>query len=205
MGRYEWVRKVEDRDAVSCDDISVSNSDRKVDYDEFHRRERPTPLHIVLDNIRSAYNVGSIFRTADAAGVAKLHLCGVTACPPNLKLEKTSLGSTWYVPWAYTRSALEAVKALKEQGMAVASLETTDRSINYLDFEFPAPLVLVLGNEISGVSMEIMKESDFLLQIPTCGMKNSLNVATAFGIVAYEAMRQYRNAGKAEDLQEGMR
>ncbi|MHC9542744.1 MAG: RNA methyltransferase [Vulcanimicrobiota bacterium] len=204
MGRYEWVKKLEDKNSLSGEDISVSNSDRAVDFEEFHKRERATPLHIVLDNIRSAYNVGSIFRTADAAGIARLHLCGVTAYPPNMKLEKTSLGSTWYVPWDYYRNTLEAVKALKKQGMPVASLETTDKSINYLDFNFPEPLSLVLGNEINGVSMEIMKESDFILQIPTWGMKNSLNVATAFGIVVYEAVRQYRLSSRDADREEGM-
>ncbi len=204
MGRYEWVKKLEDKGTFADVDIAVSNSDRTVDFEEFHRRERATPLHIVLDNIRSAYNVGSIFRTADAAGIARLHLCGVTAYPPNLKLEKTSLGSTWYVPWDYHRNTLEAVRALKKQGMAVASLETTDKSINYLDFDFPAPLSLVFGNEIDGVSMEIMKESDFLLQIPTWGMKNSLNVATAFGIVVYEAARQYRLRNNEAEREAGM-
>jgi len=203
MGRYEWVKKLENRSSLAGEGILVSNSDREVDFEEFLRRERATPLYVVLDNIRSAYNVGSIFRTADAAGIARLYLCGVTAYPPNMKLEKTSLGSTWYVPWDYYRDAVEAVRALKQQGIAVASLETTDKSINYLDFDFPSPVSLVLGNEISGVSMEIMKESDFILQIPTWGMKNSLNVATAFGIVAYEAVRQYRLNNINSEREEG--
>jgi 23S rRNA (guanosine2251-2'-O)-methyltransferase len=192
MGRYSWVPQMEEKSpGTSCESIHVRNADRALSPLEFLKSRARTPVMAVLDNIRSAYNVGSIFRTSDSACLEKLILCGCTAYPPNDKLEKTSLGSTAYVPWDYHRDAVEAVKCIRSQGIFVASLETTDRSVNYSHFRFPERLCIVLGNEVKGVNPEILHESDVVLEVPTFGMKNSLNVATLFGIVAYEIVRQY--------------
>jgi 23S rRNA (guanosine2251-2'-O)-methyltransferase len=192
MGRYSWVRDIEEKSSdTPRRPICVRNSDRVLSPEEFLESRKRTPVIALLDNIRSAYNVGSIFRTSDSARVQKLILCGCTAYPPNDKLEKTSLGSTAYVPWEYHRDALEAARKIKSEGIFLASLETTDRSISYSHFKFPGRLCIVLGNEINGVNPEILNESDIVLEVPTYGIKNSLNVATLYGIVTYEIVRQY--------------
>jgi tRNA G18 (ribose-2'-O)-methylase SpoU len=190
MGRYRWVSEAEDRDYRDSE-CSIRNSDRSISPEEVLGLKR-IPVVAILDNIRSAYNVGSIFRTSDSVRLEMLYLCGMTAFPPNDKLEKTSLGSVRYVPWEYHKDSLMVIKSMKKQGLLVASFETTDRSVDFFTFDCPAPLCMVLGHEVNGVSPEILRESDVLLEVPTMGVKNSLNVATLFGIAVYEILRQYR-------------
>lgn len=193
MGKYHWVRQVEDPECAEGG-FSVRNRDRNISPDELLRRER-LPVCTVLDNVRSAYNVGSIFRTSDSVRVQKLYLCGMTAFPPNEKLSKTSLGTVDYVPWEYHRDTGTVIRELKKQGICIACLETTDRSNDFFEFQFPSPVCLVLGHEIEGVSPSIIREADAVLEVPTMGVKNSLNVATLFGIVVYEILRQFRGKG----------
>ena len=145
------------------------------------------PLVVVADNIRSLYNVGSIFRSSDGILIEKLVLTGFTPKPPRTEIEKTALGSTESVPWEYVQSPLEAVRGWKERGYTIACLELTDTSIPYN--EFPAtrfPLCLVIGNEINGVSKDVVAIADIALEIPMVGIKQSLNVAVAYGIAAFE-------------------
>ena len=149
------------------------------------------PVFVILDNVRSALNVGAIFRSCDATLVGKLYLCGITAYPPHNKIPKTAIGATEVVPWEYVKDTVEVVKKLKEQDTTIASVEITKKSINYTDFEFPKPIAIVLGHEIHGVSDEVLKLSEVTLGIPMLGRANSLNVATTTGIVLYEIIRQW--------------
>jgi tRNA G18 (ribose-2'-O)-methylase SpoU len=148
------------------------------------------PVTVILDNIRSLYNVGSVFRTCDAARVEKLILTGYTPYPPRKEIAKTALGAIESVPWEYCKNAVDAVKALKEKGMTIAVLEQTDNSIPYYTLEKKNfPLCLIVGNEISGVSPELVALADIALEIPMYGVKHSLNVAVACGIAVFEAVR----------------
>ncbi len=151
------------------------------------RAERKTiPLTVVLNNIRSLYNVGSIFRTADGAGVEKIWLCGITGKPPDQKISKTALGAEETVPWEHRWNVLEALEEMKKQGYEIVLLEQMEKSVPYQDYQPGKPVCLVLGNEIHGVDDDIGKYCDRALEIEMAGLKNSLNVTVAFGIVAYD-------------------
>jgi len=151
------------------------------------------PVYIILDNIRSALNVGAIFRTCDAILAEKLFLCGITAYPPHNKIPKTALGATEVVPWEYRKSTVDVIKELKEEGVTIASIEITDNPTNYYDFEYPKPVAIILGHEIHGVSGEVQKVTDVSLELPMRGRAQSLNVATTAGIVLFEIDRQWNS------------
>ncbi len=140
---------------------------------------------VVLNDIRSLYNVGSVFRTADGGGLEKIWLCGITGCPPDTQISKTALGAEKEVPWEYRRHVCELVRELKARGYQIVFLEQLAESIPYQDFKPSGPLCLVLGNEISGVSEELLALCDRTIEIEMAGKKNSLNVSVAFGVVAY--------------------
>lgn len=150
------------------------------------------PIYGLLDNIRSLYNVGSIFRTSDGALIRKLFLCGFTPHPPRKEIEKTALGATETVPWAYFKSAGECIAAVRAEGAKLCVLEQTTESVPYYrvrksDF----PLCLVVGNEITGVSPELIAAADLAIEIPMYGTKQSLNAAVAYGIALFELVRIY--------------
>lgn len=170
--------------------MEIRNRDRALNGASFLALPR-YPVTVVLDNIRSAYNVGSIFRTADCARISMLCLCGITPFPPHEKVEKTALGATDFVPWTYYADTLQAIGELKKSGIFVASFETAEGSENYFDFSWPRPLAIVLGNEKEGLSPEVLSLSDAVLEVPAWGMKNSINVANLFGIAVYEVIRKY--------------
>ena len=149
------------------------------------------PIRIVLDNLRSAFNVGSIFRTSEGAGVEWIHLCGITPYPPNPKLEKTARGSEALVPWSHHIDTTEAVRLLRTRGYTLAALELTDRSVDYRSLPFPQPIALIVGHEVAGVTRPVLEEADYIVEIPLRGIKNSLNVATSFGVVLFEILRQW--------------
>ncbi|MBD3391698.1 MAG: TrmH family RNA methyltransferase [Chitinivibrionales bacterium] len=157
---------------------------------EEYRKLPKTPLYVVLDNLRSAFNVGSIFRLCDALRVRELILCGYTAHPPHVKLEKTSLGTTGYVPWRHVDSTADAVSGLRERGIPVWAAETTSRSLTYDTVVYPLPVALVFGNEITGVGREILDVCDELVEIPMQGFKNSINVAAAAAVMGYRVLSQ---------------
>ena len=147
-------------------------------------------IHIVLDNIRSAFNVGSIFRTADGAGsVEKIYLCGITSPIDNPKLEKTALGALEYIPSEYHETTMEAVSELKENNIPIYSIELDERSEDFQKVKYPKEFAIVFGHEKKGISKEILDISDKIISIPMRGKKESLNVANTAGIVLYEATR----------------
>ncbi len=156
------------------------------------------PLHVVLEDIRSLHNVGSIFRTSDAFGFRYLHLCGITGTPDRKDVKKTSLSSEGYIEWKYHMSGIHAVSDLKALGVKIISLECSDTSIDISDLQLEplgsAPLCLVLGNEVSGVSEEILAASDLICHIPMRGIKESLNVSVAFGVAAFSISNLLRKA-----------
>lgn len=146
------------------------------------------PFVVVLDNIRSMLNVGSVFRTADAFAAEKLYLCGITGQPPHREIQKTALGSEDTVSWVYDADAAACVKALKAAGYVIISLEQTEGSVAPADLSFVQgqQVALVLGNEVNGVHQAIIDQSDLCLEIPQYGHKHSLNVSVAAGIAMWE-------------------
>ncbi|MFN0214942.1 MAG: RNA methyltransferase [Saprospiraceae bacterium] len=169
--------------------ISMENLGRlsTADY-----KDRPKfPLVLVLDNVRSGLNVGSIFRTADAFALEKILLCGITAQPPHREILKTALGSTESVDWEYYAEATEAILALKKEGYEIFAVEQTTQKIwlqNFSRIENKR-YAFILGNEVEGVDNELLKHCDGVLEIPQFGTKHSLNVAVAAGIVCWEFVR----------------
>ncbi len=148
------------------------------------------PIFALADNIRSLYNVGSIFRSSDGALLSKLFLTGYTPYPPRKEIDKTALGSTQTVPWEYFKNPLDAVSQIKKQKIKICVLELTNKSVPYYDLtKEDFPLCLVFGNEITGVSKEIIEQADMAIEIPMFGNKQSLNVAVAYGIVLYDCLR----------------
>ncbi|HOC97133.1 MAG TPA: RNA methyltransferase [Candidatus Pacearchaeota archaeon] len=147
-------------------------------------------IHIVLDNIRSAFNVGSIFRSADGAGnVKKIYLCGITTDIDNPKLDKTALGATDMVPSQHYDTTLEAIEELKEKGISIYCVELTKDAQNFQKIEYPKKVALVFGHEKKGVDPEILKRADKIIYIPMRGRKESLNVANCASIILYEITR----------------
>jgi tRNA G18 (ribose-2'-O)-methylase SpoU len=144
------------------------------------------PFVAVLDNIRSLHNVGSIFRAADGAGVGKLYLCGMTASPPRPEIRKAALGAEESVAWEYFTATPDALQALKRESYFLIALENTAASRDYRAFDYKFPLALVVGHEFDGIGPEILAQCDGIISLPMRGRKNSLNVAVAFGIAAYE-------------------
>jgi 23S rRNA (guanosine2251-2'-O)-methyltransferase len=145
-------------------------------------------IYILLDNVRSIYNVGSVFRTADGCGISKIILCGITATPEHPKLKKTSLGAEESVKYEYFKDSIEAVKHFKKEGFTIISVELTPSSVDFRSVNYSNNTVLIFGHEVTGVSTEILELSDSIIQIPMVGIKESLNVATTVGIIAYNAM-----------------
>ncbi|HBG70012.1 MAG: RNA methyltransferase [Bacteroidetes bacterium GWF2_43_63] len=153
-------------------------------------REAPKlPLVVLLDNVRSQHNIGSVFRTSDAFRVSEIILCGITATPPNKEIQKTALGATESVAWRYFENASEAVAQLKQEGFTVVAVEQTHNSliINTEEWIFPdEKIALVLGNEVFGTSDEVLELCDRTIEIPQFGTKHSLNVSVCAGIVIWE-------------------
>jgi tRNA G18 (ribose-2'-O)-methylase SpoU len=157
--------------------------------DEIKHRTR-RPIKVLLDNVRSLYNVGSIFRTSDAAGVEKIFLCGITGRPPRAEIHKAALGAEHSVPWEYYENQVKIIKKLKTTGHRIVILEHTDQPLLYHKVRYEFPLCLVVGHEVSGVSDEVVALADMAIEIPMFGVKRSLNVAVAYGIAIYEIVKQ---------------
>jgi tRNA G18 (ribose-2'-O)-methylase SpoU len=173
---------------------------RKLTYQEIFAR-RPTlaqladlprnPMYCLLENVRSLYNVGSVFRTSDAVMLKKLYLTGYTGSPPRREIEKTALGATDTVEWIYVKNPRQIITELKKDKIAIIALEHTSSSKIYYDFKFNFPFCLLLGNEVDGLSEELIATADAAIEIPMYGLKQSLNVSVAYGIVMYYALEQY--------------
>lgn len=148
------------------------------------------PIYVLLDNIRSLYNVGSIFRTSDGARISKLILTGYTPYPPRKEISKTALDATETVPWEYYKNPIEIIDKLKNENVKICLLEHTTESQPYFDItKRDFPLCLVVGNEITGVSKEIIDRADLAIDIPMFGLKQSLNAAVAYGIAVFELVK----------------
>lgn len=166
--------------------LKNSELDRKT-VTEFKEAEK-TPLIVVLDNVRSLNNVGSVFRTCDAFLIQKIYLCGITATPPHKDIQKTALGATETVTWEYVENTLEAVARLKEAGVKVFSVEQAENSVMLQNFlpERGEACAVVFGNEVKGVQQEVVSASDAVIEIPQLGSKHSLNIAVSAGVVIWD-------------------
>lgn len=177
---------------------------RKLTHDEISQNRatlekldhvKKLPVYVILDSIRSSYNVGSIFRTSDGAMIEKLFLCGYTPSPLKKEVLKTALGSEKSVDWEYVKDAKEVILRLKSEGVRIGALELTENSLPH--YSFPAndfPVALIVGNEITGVSQDLLDLCDFSLEIPQYGTKQSLNVAVAYGISVFDLRRVFDNS-----------
>lgn len=153
---------------------------------------RHLPVVALLENVRSLYNVGAFFRTADAAGLRSLCLCGITGRPPHTGIRKTALGAEATVLWEYAANSAGQVNHLRGEGYEIAAIETTVRSVDLFDWQPAFPVCVVFGNEVDGISPELSALADTHVRIPMLGTKHSLNVATAGGVVIFELLRKYR-------------
>ena len=150
------------------------------------------PAAVLLDNVRSMYNVGAFFRTADAAGLEKLHLCGITGHPPKRAITKTALGAEATVAWEHSWEPVCVIERLRMQGYEIAAVETTVHAVDLFDWQPRFPVCVIFGHEVDGIRPELSAMCDTHVRIPMLGIKHSLNVATAGGIVIYELLRKYR-------------
>ncbi len=166
----------------------------RLSVDEF-KAAKKLPLIVVLDNVRSLYNVGSVFRSADAFRVEAVWLCGVTGCPPNAEIHKTALGGEDSVDWRYFKDTEDAVRELHEKGYFVWSVEQVEGSTKLQDLKLDkdASCAVILGNEVKGVQQSVVDMSDGCLEIPQFGTKHSLNVSVTAGIVVWEFAKQFIN------------
>ena len=163
----------------------------RMSVEEYHAAEK-TPLVVVLDHVRSLYNVGSIFRTADAFRLAGVCLCGITAVPPHPEIHKTALGAEDSVDWKYFKDTLDAVKWLKDSGYEVLAVEQCEGSTILNDFNVKPGkrYAIILGNEVKGVQQSVVDECERCLEIPQYGTKHSMNVSVTAGIVIWELVKK---------------
>lgn len=166
--------------------IENSELDRK-SIEEFKQAEK-TPIIIVLDDIRSLHNIGSVFRTSDAFLIEKIYLCGITATPPNKEINKTALGATDTVTWEYQKEVIQVISDLKSENIEVYAIEQVENAIFLDDFktETNKKYALVFGNEVFGVNQEALKLCDGAIEIPQLGTKHSLNISVSTGIVIWD-------------------
>ena len=159
----------------------------RLEVSEFKKAEK-TPIIIILDNIRSLNNIGSVFRTSDAFLIEKIYLCGITAQPPHNEIRKTALGSTETVDWEYAKNTIEIVEKLKIEGVKVCSIEQAENATMLNDF-IPLPntkYAFVFGNEVKGVTQDVVNTSDVVIEIPQYGTKHSLNISVSCGVVVWD-------------------
>ena len=167
---------------------------QRLSIDEFHEAKK-LPLTVVLDDVRSLYNVGSVFRSSDAFRVEAVYLCGITATPPHPEIHKTALGGEDSVAWRYFNTATEAVQSLHDEGVTVYSIEQVEGStkLQNLQLDTDKRYAVVLGNEVKGVHQEVVDMSDGCLEIPQFDTKHSLNVSVTAGMVIWEVAKQFIN------------
>ena len=159
----------------------------RLDISEFKQAQK-SPIIIILDNIRSLNNIGSVFRTSDAFLIEKIYLCGITAQPPHNDIRKTALGSTETVDWEYSESTLDIVKKLKAQGVKICSIEQAEHATMLNDFkpQSDTKYAFVFGNEVKGVAQDVVDASDIVIEIPQYGTKHSLNISVSTGVVIWD-------------------
>ena len=169
----------------------LKNKDlQRINIEEF-KSAKKTPITIVLDNVRSALNVGSVFRTSDAFLIENIILCGITATPPNKEIRKAALGSTDSVNWKYIKNTTDAVKQLIKDGYHVLGIEQADKSTKLNEFELPKKAIaIILGNEVNGVDQQVIDLCNEVIEIPQFGTKHSLNIAVTSGIVIWDLWKK---------------
>ncbi len=169
----------------------------RLDVDGF-KRAKKSPIIIVLDNIRSLNNIGSVFRTADAFLIKKIYLCGITASPPHKDIRKTALGATESVAWEYRENTVELIEELKQAQVRTIAVEQAESAVllNNFAVENDKDLALVFGNEVKGVSQDVVSICDGVLEIPQFGTKHSLNIAVSAGVVVWDVWNKYEKANK---------
>ncbi len=173
----------------------LKNSElNRLSIDEF-KTSGKTPIIVVLDNVRSLNNIGSVFRSSDAFLIEKIILCGITAKPPHKDIHKTALGATESVDWEYIENTSTAIAKLKELGYTILSIEQTENAIMLQDFtvDDSKKYVIVFGNEVKGIQQEIVNLSDYSIEIPQYGTKHSLNISVSAGIVLWELFRKIKS------------
>jgi len=153
---------------------------------------RPLPVAVLLENVRSLYNVGAFFRTADAVALERLWLTGITGHPPHNMIAKTALGAEETVPWAHSRDPLQAIAGLRAANWEIAAIETSPHAIDLFDWRPRFPVCVLFGHETDGLTRELAALADTHIRIPMLGRKHSLNVASAGAVVLYELLRKYR-------------
>lgn len=165
----------------------------RISAEEFKKADK-LPLVVILDNVRSLHNIGSVFRTSDAFRVECIYLCGITATPPHPEMHKTALGAEFTVDWKYVNNAVEAVDNLRREGYIVFSVEQAENSImlENMQLEQGKRYAVVLGNEVKGVQQEVIDHSDGCIEIPQYGTKHSLNVSVTAGIVIWDLFKQLK-------------
>ncbi|MFD0863682.1 RNA methyltransferase [Sungkyunkwania multivorans] len=153
-----------------------------------------TPIIVILDNIRSLNNIGSVFRTADAFLIEKIYLCGITATPPHKDIQKTALGATESVAWEYKKNTLEVIEKLQGEGVSILSIEQAENATMLHDFQPVAnqKYVVVFGNEVKGVQQEVVSASDEVIEIPQFGTKHSLNISVSAGVVLWDLFKKMK-------------
>ena len=166
----------------------------RISVDEFKSATK-TPVVIVLDNIRSLNNIGSVFRTADAFLIEAVYLCGITAQPPHREIQKTALGATETVEWKYFESTTDAINELKTNGFKIASIEQAENStmLNEFNFKQNEKLAMIFGNEVKGVEQEAINLSDVVIEIPQYGTKHSLNISVSAGVVIWDLYQKFNS------------
>ncbi|MEW5674864.1 RNA methyltransferase [Flavobacterium enshiense] len=170
----------------------LANSELERKNIEEFRKAGKTPLIIILDDIRSLHNIGSVFRTSDAFLVEKIYLCGITATPPNKEIHKTALGATETVAWEYAKDVLEVIEKLKADNVAVYAIEQVENSVMLNEFQVKPEekYALVFGNEVKGVAQEAINLCDGVIEIPQLGTKHSLNISVSAGIVVWDLFQK---------------
>ena len=171
----------------------ANNELNRLDIEQFKKAEK-TPLIVILDNVRSLNNIGSVFRTCDAFLIEKIYLCGITATPPNKEIHKTALGATDSVAWEYVENTLLLVEKLKEQDVYIISIEQAENSTMLNDFQpnGKQKYAIIFGNEVKGVEQEVVSASDEVIEIPQYGTKHSLNISVSAGIAIWELAMKLR-------------
>ncbi|MFD1062270.1 RNA methyltransferase [Winogradskyella litorisediminis] len=165
----------------------------RLDVSEFKQAEK-SPIIIVLDNIRSLNNIGSVFRTSDAFLIEKIYLCGITAKPPHNDIRKTALGSTETVDWKYAKNTMDVIEKLKENNVKICSIEQAENATMLNDFS-PQPetkYAFVFGNEVKGVAQNVVDVSDVVIEIPQFGTKHSLNISVSCGVVVWDVFSKLK-------------
>jgi tRNA G18 (ribose-2'-O)-methylase SpoU len=171
-----------------------NNELNRLSVEEF-KSSRKTPIIVILDNIRSLNNIGSIFRTSDAFLIERIYLCGITAIPPNKDIHKTALGATDSVEWEYNKETSDVVAQLKSKSYKILSIEQAENATMLQDFDLSKDekYAVIFGNEVKGVQQEIVNISDYCIEIPQYGTKHSLNISVSTGVVLWELFRKFNS------------